>query len=48
MNGKSSTPAAAGADLYVGVPEATDADHVRETAHARRLADRYRLPFVDL
>jgi type IV pilus assembly protein PilB len=44
------TPAASGpeADLYVGVPETTAAEHAAETAHARRLAERYRLPFVDL
>jgi type IV pilus assembly protein PilB len=34
--------------MYVGVPEATAAEQAAETAHARRLAERYRLPFVDL
>src|SRR5215218_4887239 len=49
MNGKSSTPAPDQTDdIYVGVPEATAAEQAAETAHARRLADRYRLPFVDL
>jgi type IV pilus assembly protein PilB len=48
MNTK--TPAADGvdSDLYVGVPEATAAEQAAETAQARRLAERYRLPFVDL
>jgi type II secretory ATPase GspE/PulE/Tfp pilus assembly ATPase PilB-like protein len=35
-------------EMYVGVPEATAAEQAAETAHARRLAERYRLPFVDL
>ena len=52
MNGKTSspTPTADGgeADLYVGVPEASAAEQAEETARARRLAERYRLPFVDL
>ena len=50
MNGKSSTPAADRAenDLYVDVPDATADEQAAETAHARRLAERYRLPFVDL
>ena len=30
------------------MPEATAAEQAAETAHARRLAERYRLPFVDL
>jgi type IV pilus assembly protein PilB len=50
MNGKTPSPTAdrAEADLYVGVPEASAAEQAEETAHARRLAERYRLPFVDL
>jgi type II secretory ATPase GspE/PulE/Tfp pilus assembly ATPase PilB-like protein len=36
------------ADLYVGVSESSAADHAAEVAVARRLADRYRLDFVDL
>jgi type II secretory ATPase GspE/PulE/Tfp pilus assembly ATPase PilB-like protein len=49
MNGNSSTPTVNGhPDLYVGVPETSAAEHAAETAHARRLAERYRLPFVDL
>src|SRR4029453_12330149 len=35
-------------EMYVGVPEASAAEKAAETAHARRLAERYRLPFVDL
>jgi type IV pilus assembly protein PilB len=47
-NGKISTTNGADADLYVGVPEATAAEQAAETAQARRLAERYRLEFVDL
>jgi type IV pilus assembly protein PilB len=40
---------AADADLYVsGTPEASAAEQAAETARARRLAERYRLDFVDL
>jgi type IV pilus assembly protein PilB len=51
MNGK--TPSAVNgsssdADMYVGVPEASAAEHAAEVARARRLAERYRLEFVDL
>jgi type IV pilus assembly protein PilB len=35
-------------DLYVSGPEPTDAEHAAEVAHAKRLAERYRLEFVDL
>jgi type II secretory ATPase GspE/PulE/Tfp pilus assembly ATPase PilB-like protein len=36
-------------NLYVGLPEETSiVDQAAETAQARRLAERYRLPFVDL
>jgi type IV pilus assembly protein PilB len=49
MNGKIPTPPAdAESPLYVGVTEASAADQAAETAQARRLAERYRLPFVDL
>jgi type II secretory ATPase GspE/PulE/Tfp pilus assembly ATPase PilB-like protein len=34
--------------LYVSGPEPTDAEHAAEIAHAKRLAERYRLEFVDL
>ena len=50
MNGNP-TPAANGAeetDLYVGPPETATVDHAAEAAVARRLAERYRLEFVDL
>ena len=36
------------AELYVAVPEPNDVEHAAEIAHAKRLADRYRLEFVDL
>jgi type II secretory ATPase GspE/PulE/Tfp pilus assembly ATPase PilB-like protein len=36
------------ADLYVAGTEPTDAEHAAEAAQARRLAERYRLEFVDL
>jgi type II secretory ATPase GspE/PulE/Tfp pilus assembly ATPase PilB-like protein len=51
MNGKSATTANSAApesDLYVGVPEASAAERAAETALAERLAQRYRLEFVDL
>ncbi|HVL66406.1 MAG TPA: GspE/PulE family protein [Vicinamibacterales bacterium] len=35
-------------DLYVGVPETSAADHAVEVSTARRLAERYRLEFIDL
>jgi type II secretory ATPase GspE/PulE/Tfp pilus assembly ATPase PilB-like protein len=48
-NGKSPISAPEKPDeMYVGVPEATAAEQAAEIAHARRLAERYRLPFVDL
>jgi type II secretory ATPase GspE/PulE/Tfp pilus assembly ATPase PilB-like protein len=50
MNGKSVAPTAESVEpeLYVGGAEPSIVDQVAEAAHARRLADRYRLPFVDL
>jgi type IV pilus assembly protein PilB len=49
MNGKPASAAVPGeSELYVGVPEATAAERAAETARAERLAERYRLPFVDL
>ena len=36
------------ADLYVAIPEPNAAEHAAEVAHAKRLAERYRLEFVDL
>ena len=35
-------------DLYATGVEPTDAEHTAEVAHAKRLAERYRLEFVDL
>jgi type IV pilus assembly protein PilB len=35
-------------ELYVGAPEASAAERAAEMAQARRLADRYRLDFIDL
>jgi type II secretory ATPase GspE/PulE/Tfp pilus assembly ATPase PilB-like protein len=51
MNGNSTSTVngAADSELYVGAaPEATAAERAAEVALARRLADRYRLEFVDL
>src|SRR5687767_3101403 len=49
MNGKSVTqPPEKTDDMYVGVPEASAVEQAAEAAQARRLAERYRLPFVDL
>ena len=49
MNGKSTIPTPEKPDeMYVGVAETSAAEQAAEAAHARRLADRYRLPFVDL
>ncbi len=48
---KSSTPTAplpTDAELYAGAPEPNAAEHAAELAHAKRLAERYRLEFVDL
>jgi type IV pilus assembly protein PilB len=41
-------PRTADADLYASGVEPTDAEHAEEVAHAKRLAERYRLEFVDL
>jgi type IV pilus assembly protein PilB len=49
MNGKTTTPAPEQPEeLYVAVPDASAEERAAETAQARRLAERYRLPFVDL
>jgi len=51
MNGKSATPVAngqQGPELYAEGQEPNAAEQAAETAHARRLAERYRLEFVDL
>jgi type IV pilus assembly protein PilB len=36
------------AELYVAAPEPNDAEHAAEVANAKRLAERYRLEFVDM
>ena len=36
------------ADLYTGAPETSAAERAAELTRARRLAERYRLEFVDL
>ena len=41
-------PLSTDADLYATGVEPTDAEHAEEVAHAKRLAERYRLEFVDL
>ncbi len=50
MNGKTSTSAAnpPSEELYAGDVEPNAAEQAAEAAHARRLAERYRLDFVDL
>src|SRR5687767_14708560 len=47
-NGKTPTPTEPAEELYVGVPEASAAEREAETNRARRLAERYRLEFIDL
>jgi len=41
-------PTSSDAHLYLTSVEPTDAEHAAEVAHAKRLAERYRLDFVDL
>jgi len=41
-------PTSTDPDLYVASVEPTDAEHAAEVAQAKRLAERYRLEFVDL
>ncbi len=41
-------PTSTDPDLYVAGVEPTDAEHAAEVAQAKRLAERYRLEFVDL
>src|SRR5436190_299726 len=41
-------PTSTDTDLYVAGTEPTAAEHAVEVAHAKRLAERYRLDFVDL
>jgi type II secretory ATPase GspE/PulE/Tfp pilus assembly ATPase PilB-like protein len=47
-NGNTSTTNGVDSDLYLGVPEASAAEQAAERAQARRLAERYRLEFVEL
>jgi type IV pilus assembly protein PilB len=42
------TPVGPAEELYVGAPEASAAEQAAEAGRARRLAERYRLEFVDL
>src|SRR6188768_376227 len=35
-------------EIYIGAAEVTDAEKAVEAAQARRLAERYRLPYVDI
>jgi type IV pilus assembly protein PilB len=42
-NGQTAEP-----ELYAGIPEASAAEHAAEITRGRRLAERYRLEFVDL
>ncbi|HXG56072.1 MAG TPA: GspE/PulE family protein [Vicinamibacterales bacterium] len=49
MNGNpTSTVNGAPEELYVGAPEASETERAAETAQARRLAERYRLEYVDI
>src|SRR5438128_5337361 len=41
-------PISTDTDLYAAGVEPSDAEHAAEVAQARRLAERYRLEFVDL
>jgi type IV pilus assembly protein PilB len=47
-NGRTTTTNGVDSDLYIGVPETTAAEQAAERAHARRLAERYHLEFVEL
>src|ERR671913_505506 len=47
-NGNTTTTNGVDSELYVGVQEASAAEQAAERAHARRLAERYRLEFVEL
>ena len=48
MDTNSLPAAATDAELYAAGVEPSDAEHAAESAHASRLAERYRLEFVDL
>jgi type IV pilus assembly protein PilB len=47
-NGKISTDDTTQENLYVGVAESSAAEQAAEAGHARRLAERYRLTYIDL
>jgi type II secretory ATPase GspE/PulE/Tfp pilus assembly ATPase PilB-like protein len=47
-NGKISTDDTTQEDLYVGVTQASAAEQAAEAGRARRLAERYRLTYIDL
>src|SRR6188768_693789 len=47
-NGKISTDDTTQENLYVGVTEASAAEQAAEAGRARRLAERYRLAYIDL
>jgi type IV pilus assembly protein PilB len=47
-NGKTVPTNGVDSELYVGAPETSAAEQAIESAHARRLAERYRLEFVEL
>ena len=49
MNGNpASTVSGAPEELYVGATEASETERAAEAAQARRLAERYRLEYVDI
>jgi type II secretory ATPase GspE/PulE/Tfp pilus assembly ATPase PilB-like protein len=47
-NGNTTTSNGVETELYVGAPETSAAERAAESAQARRLAERYRLEFVEL
>jgi type II secretory ATPase GspE/PulE/Tfp pilus assembly ATPase PilB-like protein len=47
-NGNTTTTNGVETELYVGAPETSAAERAAESAQARRLAERYRLEFVEL
>ena len=48
MNGKPAAVNGTPEELYVGATEASDAERAAEAAQARRLAERYRLEYLDI
>jgi type IV pilus assembly protein PilB len=47
-NGRTTTTNGVDTDLYIGVPETSAAEQAAERAHAKHLAERYHLEFVEL